>query len=372
MHQKWTGVVQGTNRGFVILDAAVVGDDLNGHITLFDVDGENVRARVKGKVKGQSVVAKLDSFQPTGNGNPTEGTIEATLSQDGREMNGTWKTNAETSGNLLLYQITSQAVEQGVIDPKLTLETRELPVRFCTFDSQRIKEIFGLIHNVCKERRQGYESQINPPIYSITYDGEESIRTYVLEDFLSKLEGAKQISHVGVEFQVSYNQRVEKVNLSFSYQPNLTYPAMNHISVASTEKNMAIMVSEMLRGAISKAKNYNWWCHRRYCEAVVQLIAVISIISFSYMVKKKLSAFLGNEEVSSYGFIAALIILSNLWTYLSSMLFAALYKYNPVVEIINRPKNKLLPRIFFAVAASSITGIIYYFVQLLWKFFAVS
>ena len=46
---------------------------------------------------------------------------------------------------------------------------------------------------IAKSIREGKESNVLPPIYSITYDREERIRTYSVENFLNKFREANKI-----------------------------------------------------------------------------------------------------------------------------------------------------------------------------------
>lgn len=367
--EKWTGIINGTNRGLVVLDLNLADPkNVNGTFNLHDIENINLSGQIKGESDGQTLKANISNIQPQAAGNPNKVDVVLNFSEDKKEMKGEWKTDIETHGECVLYRFALAERADVLPDPNLTLETKDITIQFRTFNKKSIEDIFNIMAQIARSIRDGKEKSILPPVYSITYDKEERIRTYSLGDFLKKFHDSEKIWYVGFEFKDSRD--LKNIFINIYYQQNMTPTLRSNVLVESTDRELVLMIPEMLRGLISKVPNKHIWCHHWVFEAVVQLLAVITMFAFSYFLHKKFVDLIKIESTAPYVFIAILIIFSNLWTYLSRIIFNTFHRLYPVVEIINKPKGKVLPVIFLGIVTSAIASAVIYCIQLLLKFFA--
>ena len=102
---KWIGIVSGTNRGLIFLDLDIdTNNKATGTFQLHDADATNVTGKVTGTLKDKSIAAELFDFLPQQEGIPKKGTINLTLSEDKKELRGTWQTDVTTNGECVLYK----------------------------------------------------------------------------------------------------------------------------------------------------------------------------------------------------------------------------------------------------------------------------
>lgn len=366
--EKWTGIITGTNRGLVVLDLDMTDPkNVNGMFNLYDIENVSLSGQIEGDIDGQKLKASISNIKPQADGNPRKVEVLLNFSEDKKELKGEWKSDAETQGECVLYRFSFAGKPDVISDPSLTLETKDITIQFCTFDKKSIEDIFSIITHITRSIRTGKEKDILPPIYSITYDKEERIRTYSLNDFLKKFYDSEKIWYVGFEFKDSRD--LKNIFVNIYYQQNLTTTLRSNVLVESTDRELVLMIPEMLRGLISKVRNKHAWCHHWLFEAIIQILAVITMFALSYFLHKKFVGLFEIESTAPYVFIAFLIIFSNLWTYLSRIIFKTFYSLYPFVEIMNKPKGKILPAIFIGIFTSVIASAIIYCVQLLLKFF---
>ena len=84
-------------------------------------------------------------------------------------------------------------------------------------------------------------------------------------------------------------------------------------------------------------------------EALIQLSAVIVMMSLSYMFSRKIASSLQTDSSEDNTmmwivFVAALLVLSNLFTYIRMFLHNYINSCFPVVYIICKPKNNYLSK----------------------------
>lgn len=364
--ENWTGIISGTNRGLILLNFDITKENkVVGDFKLCDIEDISLSGKVEGNIKGDNIVAKVFDFTPKQDGVPTEGTVNLIISADKKEMKGTWETNLDTKGECILYKFSITEKQQTGKEPT-TLETKEIAIDFCSFDKKRIEEMFNIITIVAKSIRKGRERDIFQPIYSINYDKEERVRTYSLPDFFNKFNEANKIWYVG--FELRDKNGMEEILINISYKQDVSTFSRSSVLVKSTQKDIVTMIPEMVRGLVGKARNRNSFWYHWSLEAVTQIFAVITMFAISFFVSKNLaSTFPSQLEANRvYIFLALLIILSNLWTYFYRLIFNRIHKYFPMIEIINKSKNRLSPGLFVGVIASILAGGIIYFLALIW------
>lgn len=365
--EKWTGIIGGTNRGLILLDLDINKENkVAGSFKLYDAEDVSLTGKIIGELNSNSIVAKLFDFTPKQEGIPTEGTVNFTISTDKKEMRGQWQTNIDTKGECILYKFSASGKQLNYSEPNLTLETKDISIYFSTFNNKNIEDIFSVMTNITKTMREGKEQEILPPIYSITYDKEERIRTYSLSDFLIKFNEAEKIWYVGFEFRDKTD--LKNILINIFYQENLAVSFRSNVVVESTDKDIVMMIPEMVRGLVSKTRNKNFFWHHWLIEASIQVFAVITIFALSFLISRKLALTFPSqlEPNRPYIFVISLIILSNLWTYFFRLVFNYIHKSFPIVEIINKPKNKVLPGLFIGMMISVFASAIGYCIKLLW------
>ncbi len=367
--ETWTGIISGTNRGLVILKYNLEQENIIGNFELYDVENINLAGKIEGKIEGDQFTAKVFDFTPTGEGVPTEGEINLTISEDKAEMRGTWETNIGSKGECILYKFSIKGQSQKQDELRLSCESKEVLINFCSFNKRNIYEIFNIMTDIANSLIKDSKSFVLPPIYSIKYDNGESLRTYDREDFFSKFNDASKIWYVGFEFRDKNKLTNIFVNLHSQDIPDVS--TKSNVLVESTEKNIFTMIPEIVRGLVYKAKNKNRFWHHWGFQALVQIFAVTTMFALSFFTSKKLSAAfpeqLGENRV--YIFVIMLIILSNLWGYLFRLVFNGLYKIFPVVEIANKPKSKLWPAFIIGVLVSLFASVTIYCIKLLSSLF---
>jgi hypothetical protein len=220
--------------------------------------------------------------------------------------------------------------------------------------------------------RQGKERHCNPPIYTITYDKEEKIRTYDLKNFNDKINGASKIWYVGFEFKNS-KDKIQNVFINLSYQENHLSKIRSNICVESTDLETTMLIPEMVRGFITKVKNKNAFWHHWILEAIVQFSGVIILTVFSFLISKKIAGslpanFIADNSYILIIFIILLVISSNLWTYASRFIYNYINRSFPIVEIISKSQNKLFSTIVFGVWITIFSGATIYGLKLVFSF----
>lgn len=365
--ENWTGIISGTNRGLVFLNFEIDKENkVAGTFQLYDAEDINLSGKVDGDIKGNMLEAKIFDITPEQEGVPTEGTVNLTISEDQKEMKGQWRTNIDTQGECVLYKF-SIATKPVVNEPNLTLETKDISISFCSFNKKHIEDIIKIMTKIAKSIREGKESNILPPIYSITYDKEEMIKTYSIEKFFDKFNEADKIWYIG--FELRDNNNLKKIFINLYYQQNIATSFRSNVLVEDTESEIVTMVPEMVRGLVSKAKNKYYFLHHWLFEATIQILGVVTMLAFAFFVSRKLVISfpkqLGDKEI--YIFVVILIVLSNLWTYSFRLILSTIYKTFPVVEINNRPKAKIIPGLRVGIIIAIFAFAIIYCIGLLWK-----
>jgi hypothetical protein len=220
--------------------------------------------------------------------------------------------------------------------------------------------------------RRGKENACHPPIYSITYDKEERIRTYVLSDFIHRINEASKIWYVGFEFK-NEKDKIQNIFINISHQENFSSNIRSNICVESTDKDTATLIPEMVRGLISKDQNKHAFWHHWSLEAAVQLSAVIIFTVFSFLISKKIAASLPSEPRTNDNyvlivFVILLIVSSNLWSYASRLIYNYINRTFPVVEIVSKSQKKIITNILFDVLVTLFVGATIYCLKLIITF----
>ncbi len=371
--ENWTGIIKGTNRGLLNLQFEYI-DKANvvGTFTLNDADAINVTAKIEGHREGNLIKAKLFDFQPKVQGVPAQGVADLTISENETKMEGTWQTDIGTKGECTLYRFSIDEKRPIIQEPAMTLETKDITIAYYSFDRKDIVELFKVMTGIAQSIRKGKESDCFPPIYTIVYDKEERIRTYTLDDFIHKLDGALKIWYVGFEFK-NAKDIIQNIFINISYQEGYAPNLRSNVCVESTEKEITVVIPEMVRGFITKAKNKNIIWHHWILEAVVQLSGVIILTVFSFLISKKIAAVLPSEWKSGdtyilIVFIILLILSSNLWTYTSRFIYNYINRTFPIVEIISKSQKKVLSNIIFTVLVTLFSGATIYCLKLIVSF----
>jgi hypothetical protein len=351
---KWTGIIAGSNRGMALLNMEVSKQNtVTGNLAIYDVEKVNIAAKINGELKEGQVTGTLSDFSPQGDGLPTEGKLTATLSGDGKEIQGEWSTNIGTKGNCTLYKMSHQESQSASKAPQLTLESQDIAIEYSLFDRKSIYQLFSTMADLAKT--MAGEGEV--PIYSIKYEKDEELRTYLFDDFRAKFEEAEKIWYVGFEFKAKKN--INTIIINLHYQKDFTGNLKSNVRVESTDRKVINVIPEMVRGMISKRKNQNNRYHSLRFYASLQILGVILMLAFSFLVGNKLADMLGVQNLRNYGFFACLIILSNLWTFISPQIFGYVHSVFPIVEIVNKPKSRVAPTVVIGIV-SSITAVILY------------
>ena len=370
---KWLGIITGTNRGIVSFEwQQDAQNKIFGTFSVYDVENINISGKVEGIVSGEKISLKLFNIQPQGDGISKSGTADLVI--NGKEIKGAWATDLGAKGECILYQLlqSQQSAVADLSDPDLTLETKDITIAFCTFNKKSIEDIFKIMTTIVNAIRKDKKAQILPPIYSITYDAEERIRTYSLFEFLQKLSDAKKIWYVGFEFKDKID--LKNIFINISYQENIGSNIRSNVLVESTDKEIVMMIPEMVRGLVSKVKNRNLFFYHWLFEAVIQLAAVIGMFLLSYLVSNKLTISLPNYNIAldkPYIFVIVLIIFSNLWTYVSRMILGVIHRNFPVVDIRNRERVGCLREVIVTLLGAFILWAFTNFGSLIYKWLLI-
>ena len=280
--KKWIGIISGTNRGIVVLDLEYIEENrVVGQLKIFDTDKVALSCELNGKIEGINISGKVNNILPQGEGLPTSGNVDFTLKEGGKEMTGIWKTDINTNGKCVLYKYPIQNNENLPLqDPNLTLETKDISISFSTFDHKNIKDIFSIMNVVANAIRKGSKQEVLSPIYAITYDKEERIRTYDFNYFLSKFTSAKKVWYIGFEFK---NKRdLTNIYINISRQEKLSANLRSNVLVESTNKKTITLIPEMVRGLVSKTRNKHSICHKWFFDAGLQLLGVFCNVSLVF------------------------------------------------------------------------------------------
>ena len=131
--------------------------------------------------------------------------------------------------------------------------------------------------------RAGRDRDVLPPIYSITFDKEERIRTYNKDDFFNKFCEAEKIHYVGFEFKDKKDMKKIYINLIRQEAAN---PALrSNVLVESTDKEIVTMIPEMVRGLVSKTKNKYAYLHHWSVGAFIHISGIITILVLSFLIR---------------------------------------------------------------------------------------
>lgn len=366
--EKWTGIISGTNRGIVDLKIQRIDEKrIIGTLSIHETNSANFACDVSGTVDGNSIVGGLSNFSPESDSLPKSGNINLTLDEEGKEMKGTWETDIHTRGECILYKFNIQGMEHFLAaDPKITLETKDISIIYSTFEAKDVLDIFSIMKNVAKSLRQNKEKDVSPPIYSITYDKEEKIATYDFNYFRRKFETAEKVLYLGFEFKNKVDGTSIYINIH--RRNSMVEGLKSNVLVESTNKDAITLIPEMGRGLVSKARNKYSLVHQWYFGAAVQMIGVIVILALSFLLSGQIRELSSMENIEVYSFVALLIIFSNVWTYLGQSILNSFYRFFPVVEILNKPKNKIFQNMVIGIAASISASAIIYLVSLFIRF----
>jgi len=244
--ETWTGIVSGTNRGLIIVHLDFdKPEQVTGNFNLYGIDTKSLSGEIQAQLKDDHLLGKIHNIVPAGEGLPTEGNIDFVISHDKKEMKGKWSTSVDTKGECVLYKFSMPESQRLQRELNLTLEAKDTPISFCTFDKKSIHDIFNIMTNIAKSIREEKEQGILPPIYSITYDKEERIRTYSLDDFLNKFDESTKIWYVGFEFR--NKGEITNIVINISYRANLASLFVSNVLVESTKKDIVTVIPEMVR-----------------------------------------------------------------------------------------------------------------------------
>ena len=361
--EKWAGILNGTNRGIVFFSLDVDKENkTSGNITLYDTENTDLSAKFHGEIKNNRLVAKLYEFTPQGEGSPTCGDVSLSFSKDKKELKGKWSTNAGTKGECILYKNIKQQQTATPTTTPTTLETRDITITYCTFNKKNIESLFQILSDVANAKASSTEK----PIYTITYDKEERVRTFEYEDFTNKFKEAERIWYIGFEFRDKTG--LNNIIVNIYHQANLLTTLRSNIVVESTESKAVTAIAEMARGIIGKVANKHARYHSFWFEATTQIVAVLTMLALSFLAGRSLAVVFSNDSLKYYGSVGALILLSNFWTYIQRLFrHGFINKVFPVVEIINRPKNRIAPIIGFGAIGSVVATVIIWAITILAK-----
>ncbi|MFT5207310.1 MAG: hypothetical protein ACI9CF_001062 [Candidatus Omnitrophota bacterium] len=355
---KWTGITTGVTKSFVLVTNLEVDSQNKTQCKFTFYEGDLVsNGSFSGKRVGKNLSGKVTIDNPPPNGVPKSINLELKYSDDEKELTGSYESDVSAKGEVILYKLSEKQPDPTPKTIDTTLEVRYMPIQFCTFEFRAIEDVFNAMNGIASSIRGNSEANdCFPPIFTITYDKEEKISTYSIKEFYNKLRDANKIKHVGYEFE--NKKDLTKVYINISAQNTLDQNAVNNVRVESVDSEVVMMIPEMLRGLTSKARNLHQWCHHWSFELVIQLFGVITLLTVSFLISIKLPKFIQIENIQFYGFVTALLVFSNLWTYASRLIHAFFFTSYPVVELLNKPKNRLLPIVGIGITGSVVAYMI--------------
>lgn len=207
-----------------------------------------------------------------------------------------------------------------------------------------IEEIFTNFDRL----EQGLNASRTPPFsaadtaestYIIRFDG-KGYRVDSKEDLLFHFRQAKKVERIaflvetGASFQSNKNH-----GRSVEMRIDCDTPLNCYLTVTADEQEWTTAQFTTFHELLEKNKNHHHWIRSNVAYFSMQLIAVTACILLSVWAAGKLAPRLSIESPFVFGFIFAFLLLSNLWTFLATIIKRRLEEAFPSVKFV-RPSQK--------------------------------
>jgi len=181
--------------------------------------------------------------------------------------------------------------------------------------------------------------QIADTTYIIRFDG-KGYRVDEREDLLRHFREAKKIERIVLVVETPESLHSNRSRgRAIEMRIDTEQPSNCYLTVTADDQEWTAANFTTLHELLEKNKNRHHWLRGGITHFTLQLIAVTACLLLSVWAAGKLAPRLSIESPFVFGFIFAFLILSNLWTFLASLIKKKLEGAFPSIKFV-RPSHK--------------------------------
>lgn len=219
------------------------------------------------------------------------------------------------------------------------------------------------------EKAKAEETDKDKPFltFIIRFDG-KGYRLFSMDEVLRHFRRADKVERliIAVETLASLNSNR---NLGHHLELRLDTMDANNcfLSVTSDDADWVDSSYSAVQDVLNKNKTKNGWARSGWSTLTIQLSGVVAGFGLSLWAASRISPFLAIENAFVITFFFALLLFSNAWTYINSIVLSQVHRVFPNIQFY-RPDKDRINWIMQAVIGGVATAIALYLLNLLFGY----
>jgi hypothetical protein len=203
--------------------------------------------------------------------------------------------------------------------------------------------------------------------YIIRFDG-KGFRVFTLDELLFYFHQATEVERIIFTIETGESLRSSRQFGTFmELRLDAKDPNLCMLTVTSDNSDWVESSFSAVQDTLAKYKNKNGYMRTPWTPLVVQVLGVVVMFFLSLWAAVKISPRVAIENGFVFSFLFALLIFSNIWTYLNPIILSSITGIFPNIEFF-RPRKDHLHWLIKAIVGGSSLGIVLYILSWLFSF----
>ncbi len=177
--------------------------------------------------------------------------------------------------------------------------------------------------------------------YVIRFDG-KGFRVFSIDELLKYFHQAKEVERVIFTVETGQSLISNRQNKTFmELRLDAKDPNTCTLTVTSDNRDWVEASFGAVQDTLEKCKNMNGWMRTPWTTLIVQILGVTVGFLLSLWAAVRISPKLAIENSFVFSFLFALLIFSNVWTYLNQIILSSITGVFPNLKFVRPRKDRM-------------------------------
>jgi hypothetical protein len=249
---------------------------------------------------------------------------------------------------------------------------RDEQLKHFTLTEERLTQLYEAFHarrqSMPEEQQQPTPDEVRSFLYSVIRFDSKGYRYFSLDQLLSQFRRADYVERVIFTLESAQTVRNNRnVGSYMELRLDNKDPATAYLQVASDDEDWVNASFSAIKETLNRYKNRYGWARSVWSQLAVQIGGVLIGFLLSLWAAIKISPAIDIENAFFITFLFALLVFSNIWTYLNQ---AALRIVNSIFPSIKfyRPDRDRLHWLLQAVVGGIVVALVLVILNLLFEY----
>ncbi len=177
--------------------------------------------------------------------------------------------------------------------------------------------------------------------FVIRFD-EKGYRLFSLDDLLMHFRRANGVERIIITIETPISLRSNRlVGEHLEVRLDKLDDNNNYLSVTADDSDWVDASYSAVKDILNKHKTKNGWARSGWSTLTIQLLGVIAGFALSLWAASRISPYLSIENAFVITFFFALLIFSNAWTYINTLLLSGIRRVFPNIQFYRPDKDRI-------------------------------